>query len=157
MHRETDVFGDRQNSRRDPRQSIERRLQISAFLHTEGRELRVRVRNSTLDARTQPFRMPQVEHAHSASRNLVLVGWTDSASRCSDLFARRADRIDELVIRKNEMNAIAYVESSLNVDAVGDELVDLRKQRFGIEDNSVSNRAAYAGMKNPTRNLMQHE
>src|SRR6266550_5710218 len=55
------------------------------------------------------------------------------------------------------MDAIAYVESSLNIDAVGDELVDLRKKRLGIEDNSISNRAAYAGMKNPARNLMQHE
>src|SRR5258706_3724669 len=156
MHSEPDIFGDRKNPRSDPSESFESRLEIGALLHTERSELRIRVRNPTLDARAQSFRMPQVEHAHSASRNLVLVSRTNPASRCPNLFARRAHRIDELVIWKNEMDAIADVESTLNIDSVGDELVDLRKQRFGIEDDSISNCAAYAGMKNPTRNLMQH-
>src|SRR5258708_6017574 len=76
MHSQSNVFSDRQNPRRYASKSFQSRLEIGALLHTECSELRVRVRNSTLDTRAQSFRMPQVEYANAPSCNLVLVSWT---------------------------------------------------------------------------------
>ena len=101
--------------------------------------------------------MTQIEHAHAAPRDLVLVRRPDAAARGPDRSARRAARIDELVIRHHEMRALAHVQPAFDVDAVGDELVDLGEQRLGVEHDPVADRAADAGMQNPARDLVQHE
>ena len=101
--------------------------------------------------------MTQVEHAHAATRDLVLIGGPDAAPRRADCLARRALAVDELVIRQHEMRPVAHVEAPLDVDAIAHELIDLGEQRLGIEHDAVSDRAAHAGMQNAARNLMEDE
>ncbi len=101
--------------------------------------------------------MPQVEHAHAAARDLVLVRRPDAAPGRADRLARRALAVHELVVRQHEVRAVAHVEPSLDVDAVAHQLVDLGEQRFGIEHHAVADRAAHAGMQDPARHLVQHE
>jgi hypothetical protein len=55
------------------------------------------------------------------------------------------------------MRAIAHVETTFDVDAVGDELVDLREQSVGIEHDTVADRAAHAFMQNAAWDLMKDE
>ena len=55
------------------------------------------------------------------------------------------------------MGAIAYVETALDVDPILDQLIDLGEQSVGIEHDSITDRAAHAGMQNAARNLVQDE
>ena len=55
------------------------------------------------------------------------------------------------------MRAIADVETTFDVDAVRDELVDLGEQRLGIEHDAVADRAPHARVQNAARNLVQDE
>jgi hypothetical protein len=115
------------------------------------------VRNSALDARTQPVAMTKIEHSHAPPCDFVLVCGADAAASSSNFFARRAHAVHELVIWKNQMCSIAYIKAALNVHTVGDQLIDFSEECFCIEDNAVSNRAPNAGMQNPARDLMQNE
>ncbi len=69
----------------------------------------------------------------------------------------RALGVDELVVRQHEMRAVAHVESPFDVDAVGDELVDLGEQRLGIEHDAVADRAAHALVQDAARDLVEDE
>jgi hypothetical protein len=69
----------------------------------------------------------------------------------------RALSVDELVIRKNEMRAVADIESAFDVDSVGDELVDLGEQCVRIEHDTVADCAAHALMQNAARDLVEDE
>ena len=159
MHHEPDVVGEREQSPREP-------LEHRDASHSTSHALRgCRSAASCAFACSAPAstssrsraRMPQVEHAHAAPRDLVLVRRADAAARRADRLARRALAVDELVIRQHEMRAVAHVESPLDVDAVADELVDLGEQRLGIEHDAVADRAAHARVQNAARNLVQHE
>jgi len=55
------------------------------------------------------------------------------------------------------MCSIAYIQASLNIDAVGDQLIDFGEQRFGVEHDTISYRAPNAAMQNSARDLMQNE
>jgi hypothetical protein len=55
------------------------------------------------------------------------------------------------------VNAIAHIEPALHVNPVRDQLIDLREQRLGVENDSVSNCASNTGMKDAARNLMEDE
>jgi hypothetical protein len=46
------------------------------------------------------------------------------------------------------MGAVAHVQPALDVNAVGDQLVDLSEQRFRIENYAVSNCAPNSRMEN---------
>ena len=69
----------------------------------------------------------------------------------------RALAVDQLVVRQHEVRAVAHVQAAFDVDAVGDELVDLGEQRLGIEHDAVADRAAHARMQDAARNLVQDE
>src|SRR5450755_4726674 len=99
--------------------------------------------------------MTKVEHAHAATRDLVLIGWPDAAPRRADRLARRALAVDELVIRQHQMRPVAHVEAPLNLNTIAHELIDLGEQRLGIEHHALPDRAAHAGMQNAARNLME--
>src|SRR5688572_26962034 len=101
--------------------------------------------------------MPQVEHANAAPRDLVLVRRPDSPTRRSDLLARGALPIEQLVVRQDEMGAITDVETPLDVDAVGDEPIHFGKQRVGVQHDAVADRAPDTRVKNAAGNLTQHE
>ena len=55
------------------------------------------------------------------------------------------------------MRPIADVEPPLHVNAVGDELVNLGEQRFGIEYNAIADRAPDSRVQDSTGNLVQYE
>ncbi len=101
--------------------------------------------------------MAEIEHAHAATRDLVLVRGSNAASRGADRLACRALPVNELVIRQHEVRAVAHIETPFDIDAISHELVDLRKERLGIEHDAVPDRAAHAGMENAARDLMEDE
>src|SRR6185437_3269488 len=106
---------------------------------------------------TQRIRMPQIQDTHSATRDLVLVRRPDAPPSGADRAAGSAARIDELVIRKHQMRPFADVQPALDVDAVRDQLVYLRKESLGIEHYTVADGAAHALVQDPARDLVQHE
>jgi hypothetical protein len=55
------------------------------------------------------------------------------------------------------MCSIAHVKAALNVHTVGDQLIDFREERFGVEHNTITYRAPNAAMQNSARDLMQNE
>src|SRR6185437_13802097 len=95
------------------------------------------MRDAGLEQLAQLLRVPQVEHANAATRDLVLVRGPDAATRRADCLARSALPIHELVIWQNEMRAVAHVQATLHIHAVAHELVDLREERLGIEHHAV--------------------
>jgi hypothetical protein len=157
MHGEAHVLGEREQARGEALEEGERLLDVRAALAAEVLQLCVRVSGALLDERPQATRVAQVEHAHAAARDLVLVGRADAAPRRADLAARRALAIHRLVIREDEVRAVADVEPPLDVHAVPHELVDLGEERVRIEDDAVADRAADARMEDPARDLVEHE
>src|SRR5215210_7105519 len=103
MDHEPDIFGDQKNPRREPLEHCNRRIDFRSLLHAERREKRVRMRDAFFYECSQTLRMSQIENAHPAPRNLVFIRGPNSTSGCSDLSARGAQRIDQLVKGKNEM------------------------------------------------------
>src|SRR5450759_1956808 len=156
MDLEPHVFRQREQPLREPLQNSERVIDVGA-LGTRHRELDVGVRDSALDQFSQPLRVPQVQDADPAAAKFVLVCRADPASRRADLLACRALAVDQLVIRQHEVRAIAHVQASLDVDAVGDELVYLREQRLDVKNDSVADRAPHARVKYSARNLVEDE
>jgi hypothetical protein len=61
------------------------------------------------------------------------------------------------MIRKHEVRTIAHIEATLNVNTVGNQLVDLGEERIRVEHYSIADRAAHAGMENSTRDLVEDE
>jgi hypothetical protein len=106
---------------------------------------------------SEALRVAQVEHAHAAPRDLVLVRRADPAPGRPDRLARRALRVDELVMREHEVRALAHVQPPLDVDAVAHQLVDLVEQRVRVEHDAVADGAPHAGVQDPARDLVQHE
>src|ERR1043166_8710660 len=96
----------------------DRFVDVRALVGLESGELRVGVLAAFLDEIAQPLRVSQVEHPHAAARDLVLVCGADASSRGSYGNAGAARAIDQLVIRQNEMRAIADVEPALYVYAI---------------------------------------
>jgi hypothetical protein len=115
------------------------------------------VRDPTLHERPEALRVPQVEHPHTAPRDLVLVRWSDAATGRADLLARRTLAVEQLVIRHDQMGAIAHIKPAGHIHTIGDELLDLIEQRVGIEYDAVADGAANAGMKNPAGDLVEDE
>ena len=110
-----------------------------------------------LDELAQARRVPQIEHAHAAPRDLVLVRRPDAAPGRSDRRAGRARAVDQLVVRQDEVRAVADVQAALDVDAVLDQPVDLGEERVRIEHDAVAERAAHAGVEDAARDLVQDE
>jgi hypothetical protein len=100
--------------------------------------------------------MTHVEDAHTAARDLVLVGGADPATGGADGLARRAFLVDELVVRKNEIGAIAHVQAPVYVDAIFRETIDFIEQRVRIQHDAVSDCALHARMHDPAWNLMEY-
>ena len=111
---------------------------------------------AALDQRAQPLRMAQVEHAHAAARDLVLVRRTNPAARRPDRLAGCALLVQQLVVGEHQVRAIADVEAPLDVHAVAHELVDLGEQRLGVEHDAVADRAPHARVQDAARNLVEH-
>src|SRR5690349_18028417 len=101
--------------------------------------------------------MAEIEHAHAASRDLVLIRRTNPATGGANLFTRGALPVEQLVIRQHQMRAITDVETSFDVDPISDESIDLGEQRVGIEHDTIADRAPHARVQNSTRNLTKHE
>jgi hypothetical protein len=157
MHCESHIVGKREQSLGDGRKCGQRFIHRGALAPTTGSKHCIRVRDTTFNQRAKPVGIPQIQYTHSAPSNLVFVCWTNSATCGSDLFAGRALRIDQLVVRENQVCAIAHIQSPLHVDSVGTQLVDLGEQRCGIEHDTISYRTANACMQNSARHLMEHE
>src|SRR6185503_16110385 len=157
MNDEPDIFRNRKNSRSNTLEQRDCRIDIRALVDTERCEHCIRMRNRFSDKRAKPLGMAKIEHSHSAPRDLVFVSRPDSAASGSYLLARRAQRVDELVIRENQMRAVTDVKSSLNVDAVGNQLVDFREECVRIENNSVSDCASHSRMENTAGDLVKDE
>src|SRR5882762_7611029 len=156
MNLETDILSQGKEPLREPIQDSKGVIDVCS-LRPSHRELDVGVRNSTLDQFSQPLGIPQIEDADSAAAKFVLVRRADSPSCSSDLLAGRALAVDQLVIGQHEMRAVAYVEPSLDVDTIGNELVDLREKGLDIQYDSVADRAPHARMENSARDLMEDE
>ncbi len=156
-HREPDVVGEREQPRCETLEHLHGLFDARAHRAAERRELRVGVRDAAFHKLVQLFGMAQIEHAHAAARDLVLIGGPDAAAGGADRLARGALAVHELVVRQHEMRAVAHVESALDIHAVGDEFVDLGEQRLGIEHDAVPDRAAHAGMQDAARDLVEHE
>src|SRR5687767_10623887 len=109
MDRQPDVLRDRQDPWSQSLESSESRLEVGPLGDTKRSELRVRVSDATLHPSAQPLRMTKVEDANAPTRDLVFIGRADSPPCCADLPARGAHRIDELVIRENQVNAVTDI------------------------------------------------
>jgi len=155
VHHEADVFGEREESRREPPEQLEHRLDVDLRVGAAAGQASPRVFGALLHDLAQPLGMTQVEHAHAAPRDLVFVRRPDAAPGRADRLARRARAVHLLVIRQDEMRPLAHVESPLDVDSGLHEAVDLVEQRVGIEHDAVADRAAHAGMQDAARNLME--
>ena len=112
---------------------VEGTIPFSRDLRTAAFQQRIR----PLDARRHEFAQPcgiaQVQHAHTAARDLVLVRHADAASSRTDRLARGARLVEQLVIRHHQVRALAHIQPAFHVEAVGDKLVDLDEQRLRIE------------------------
>src|SRR5712671_4973441 len=156
MDLEANVLGEREQPFGEPLQNSERIVDIGA-LGAGHRQLNVGVRDSALHELSQPLRIPQVEDANSAAAILVLVGRTDSAAGGADFLAGGALAVDQLVIGQDEVSAIAHIEAAFDIDAIGYQLVYLGEERFDVENDAVADRAPYAWVQDPARNLVEHE
>src|SRR5438105_14772181 len=126
MDSEPDIFGQRQQTLSELLQHAERVIDVGSLC--SGRcQLDVRVCDSALDQLSQTLRIAQVENAYPAAPKLVLIRRPNPAPGRPDFLARRALAIDKLVIRQDEVGAVADVQAALHVDAVRNELIDLRK------------------------------
>ena len=59
--------------------------------------------------------------------------------------------IPELFLRNPDWHV------AFDVDPIRDQFVDLRKQGLDIQHNPIADRASYARMQNPARNLVEYE
>ena len=110
-----------------------------------------------LDELTQSLGVPQIEHAHAAPRDFVLVRGPDPPPCRTDRLASLALGVDELVIRQHEMSPIAHVQSAFHVDAVAHQAIDLGEERVRIQNDAIADGAAHSRVKNATGDLVQHE
>ena len=55
------------------------------------------------------------------------------------------------------MSAIADVKPALDINPVGDQLIDFGEECIRIENHAVSDRASHSGVENAARNLVQDE
>src|SRR5687768_4129885 len=156
MDLQSDVLGERQEPAPEALEDPERVIYVG-LLRTRCGKLDVGVCDTPLDQLFQAIRIAQIQNANAPTSVLILVCRADSPAGCPDLLAGRALGIDELVIRKHEVRAIAHIETPLDVDPVRDQLVDLREQSLDVEHHTIADRAAHAGMQYAARNLMQHE
>lgn len=157
MNQESDVFSDGENPWCKTLEQRDGRIDIGALLDTERSENCIRVSNCLPYERAKTLRMTKIENSHSTSSDFVFIRRADSSTSGSNFLARRAERIDELVIWKDKVRAIAHVESSLNIDTVSDQLIDFREQSIGIEDHSITDCASYSGMEDAARDLVENE
>ncbi len=153
---ESDILGDRQQSRRDPLQLGEREGRVGALGRAEAEQDVIGVIGPLLDQRLEARRVTQVEDSDPAARDLVLIRRSDPAARRADRLARGALLVDELVIGHHEMRAIAEVQPARDIDAVLDEGVDLIEEALRVEHHAIPDRAAHALLQDPARHLVQH-
>ena len=157
VHGEAHVVGQRQQALTEPRQQREHRVHVHGRVGAAARQHAPRMLGALLHHVAQPLGMVEVEHAHAAPADLVLVRRPDAAPRRADRLARCARAVHCLVIRQHEVRALAHVQPALDVHPRLHETVDLVEQRVRIEHDAVADRAAHAWMKNPARDLVQHE
>src|SRR5690348_1605668 len=55
------------------------------------------------------------------------------------------------------MRAIAHIQSTLDVDPILHQAIDLGEEGIGVEHDAVADGAPHARMENAARNLMQYE
>src|SRR6185437_12315554 len=86
-----------------------RLLDFSALARAETRELRVRPFDPKRHEVAEAILIANVEHAHTAPRNLVFVRGTNATSGGAERLRVRALAVDKLVIREHEMRTLAHV------------------------------------------------
>jgi hypothetical protein len=112
VHAQPDVFGNRQQTRRQFRQRLHRIVHRRTLGSAAALELRIGALHARLHQHTQPVGISKVHHAHTTARHLVFVGHADAATRRADRLAGGAGLVDELVIRHHQMRALAHVQTS---------------------------------------------
>src|SRR5688572_8941848 len=157
MNHQADVFREWQQARAELVEELERLLDADLLLAAEAAQLRDGMLGALRDQLLESFPVAQIEDANAPPRDLVLVRRPDAAACRADLLARVALGVDELVIRKDQMGAVADVESPFHVDAVLDQSVDLLEERVGIEDDAISDRAANAFVQDAAGDLVEDE
>jgi len=88
MNEEPDVFGDWKNSRCEALEECDSGVDVGAILHSKRGQKCVRVCDRFFNERAKSLRVTQIEHANSASSDLVFVRWSDTATGRSDFLAR---------------------------------------------------------------------
>src|SRR4051812_25050083 len=156
MDLQSDVLRQGQQSVGELLQHAQRVVDVCPF-GARYRELDVRMGDAALDQFSQSLRIGQIQHPNPATTELVLVRRSYPTTSRSNLFVRRALAVDQLVIRKDQMRAIAHIEPAFNVDAIRNQLVDLSEQSLDIEDDAVADGAANAGMEDAAGDLVQNE
>ena len=118
MDHQADVLRERQQPLREPLEQLERlHRRQRACPSRSARAARCACSAPLLHELAQPLGMSQIEHAHAAPRDLVLVRRPDAAPRRADRLARGARAVHQLVIRQHEVRALAHVQPAFDVDS----------------------------------------
>src|SRR6266851_5666007 len=108
---------------------------------------------------SKQLRLQQVAHAQPAPRHLVFICRADPAGGGANLVraARAFRRLVQLpVIRKNEVSAIADVQSPFHVNPSLGERRNFRDQRRRVHHRARPDHRLLLGPKNSARNQLQH-
>ncbi len=100
-----------------------------------------------LDVLLQQSLVEQVLHAQTAARHLVFVGGTNAARGGANLHPSGSvlrRQLDQAMIGKNDVGAVADEEVAVNLDAGRAQRVDFLHEGEGIEHNAVADDAAAA-------------
>ena len=113
-----------------------------------------------LDVLLQQALVEQVLHAQAAARHLVLVRGTNAARRSADLYAtgrvlRR--QLDQAVVGKNDVRAIADEEIAVHLDAGRAQGIDFLHEGERIEHDAITDDAAAAFAQHAARNELENK
>ena len=93
-------------------------------------------------------------------RDLVFIRRPDAPRRGADAALatpRLAQQVELAVVRQDEMGLVAHEQAVADVDAGLRQLVDLGKERLGIDDDAVADDAGDAGVQDARREQAQDE
>ena len=111
-----------------------------------------------LDMLLQQRLVEQVLHAQAAARHLVFVGGTNAARRGANLHASRRvlrSQLDQPVIGKNHVRAVADEQVAVNVHTGRAQRVDFLHEGERIEHDAVADDAAAALTQHAAGNQLQ--
>ena len=100
----------------------------------------------------------QIAHAEAATGHFVFVSGTDAAGSCADFVcAARAfgGFVEFAVIRKDQMRAIADVQTAVNINACFRQRVNFVDERAGVDDDPCADDGMLLGAENPARNQLE--